>query len=91
MENAIINGVETPLTPDEVIEWDRKVAEDKIRAPSEALRRLRQRRNSLLADSDFSQLPDAPVNKDEWATYRQALRDLPETVDIDNPVYPDKP
>jgi hypothetical protein len=53
---------------------------------------VREQRNRLLADSDFSQLPDAPVNRDEWATYRQALRDLPaNTADVFNPVYPEKP
>jgi hypothetical protein len=34
-------------------------------------------RNRELAASDWTQLPDAPVDKTAWATYRQALRDLP--------------
>jgi hypothetical protein len=34
-------------------------------------------RNARLASSDWTQLPDAPVDKAAWATYRQALRDLP--------------
>ncbi len=34
-------------------------------------------RNSKLAQCDWTQLPDAPVDKAAWATYRQALRDLP--------------
>jgi len=34
-------------------------------------------RNSELAKSDWTQLTDAPVDKAAWATYRQALRDLP--------------
>jgi hypothetical protein len=34
-------------------------------------------RNLQLAQSDWTQLPDAPVDKAAWATYRQALRDLP--------------
>ncbi len=34
-------------------------------------------RNKQLAQSDWTQLPDAPVDKAAWATYRQALRDLP--------------
>ena len=34
-------------------------------------------RNAQLALSDWTQLPDAPVDKTAWATYRQALRDLP--------------
>jgi hypothetical protein len=34
-------------------------------------------RNKQLAQSDWTQLPDSPVDKEAWATYRQALRDLP--------------
>ena len=34
-------------------------------------------RNAELAKTDFTQLPDAPVDKEAWAEYRQALRDLP--------------
>lgn len=38
---------------------------------------MRSRRNSHLTDSDWTQLPDASVDTAAWATYRQALRDLP--------------
>ena len=37
-------------------------------------------RTQLLADSDWTQLLDAPLTpakQSEWATYRQALRDIP--------------
>ena len=34
-------------------------------------------RNAELAKSDWTQVEDAPVDKAAWATYRQALRDLP--------------
>lgn len=37
-------------------------------------------RNRLLAETDWTQLPDVPLSaekKAEWAVYRQALRDLP--------------
>jgi hypothetical protein len=34
-------------------------------------------RNAALAASDWTQTLDAPVDKAAWATYRQALRDLP--------------
>ena len=40
---------------------------------------MRAIRNDLLAQSDWSQLPDAPCNREAWATYRQALRDFPAT------------
>lgn len=37
----------------------------------------RARRNALLAESDWTQLADAPVDSLAWANYRQALRDVP--------------
>ena len=41
---------------------------------------MRQERNKLLKESDFRVLPDYPgVNKEEWMTYRQSLRDFPAT------------
>ena len=52
---------------------------------------MRDHRNALLAQSDWTQLADAPVDREAWATYRQALRDFPatwtpgETADFPNP------
>lgn len=40
---------------------------------------MRKTRNGLLAQCDWTQLPDAQCNKEVWATYRQALRDFPAT------------
>jgi len=40
---------------------------------------MRHRRNQLLADSDWTQTNDAPVDREAWAAYRQALRDFPAT------------
>lgn len=37
---------------------------------------VRDDRNKRLADCDWTQLPDAPVDGTAWATYRQALRDV---------------
>jgi hypothetical protein len=37
---------------------------------------VRQERNQRLADCDWTQLPDAPVDAATWATYRQELRDI---------------
>jgi hypothetical protein len=49
-------------------------------------------REQLLKESDWTQLPDAPANKEEWAEYRQKLRDLPQTFDDPNSVvFPAKP
>lgn len=43
---------------------------------------LRQRRDHLLAASDFTQMPDyplVPAQRAAWLHYRQSLRDLPAT------------
>jgi len=38
----------------------------------------RTQRDALLSQSDWTQVPDAPVDQAAWAEYRQALRDLPQ-------------
>ena len=46
------------------------------------LRYFRAVRNRKLARCDWTQAPDSPLSeekKKEWATYRQALRDLTKT------------
>ena len=57
-----------------------------------AIRSYRQR---LLSESDWTQLPDTPFTLEErqaWANYRQALRDLPEDFgDPDNVDFPEQP
>jgi len=37
---------------------------------------VRQSRSDRLADCDWTQVADSPVDKAVWATYRQALRDI---------------
>lgn len=47
--------------------------------------RIRQDRNKLLAQSDWSQLPDNSLTaeeRNEWVQYRQQLRDIPSRVQI---------
>jgi len=38
----------------------------------------RTQRDALLSQSDWTQVPDAPVDQAAWAEYRQALRDVPQ-------------
>lgn len=38
---------------------------------------VRKQRNKLLAESDWTQLVDSPVDHAAWFSYRQALRDIP--------------
>lgn len=54
---------------------------------------LRIDRDLNLSATDWTQMSDLTLdNKAAWATYRQALRDLPaNTVDPANPTWPTKP
>ena len=55
-------------------------------------RKVRTKRNDLLAASDWTQLPDVPLaTKEAWAAYRQALRDITEQPDPFNIVWPVPP
>ena len=40
---------------------------------------MRAERNRRIAECDWTQLADSPADKNAWAIYRQALRDLPIT------------
>ena len=44
---------------------------------AEQAKSVREQRNQKLKDSDWTQVADAPVDQAAWATYRQALRDIP--------------
>ena len=48
----------------------------KILKDAEQTKVIRTQRDQLLKDSDWTQVADAPVDKQAWATYRQALRDV---------------
>ncbi len=51
---------------------------------------IREYRNRLLAESDWTQVPDAQLSDDErevWREYRQALRDVPQTWGLDGKAY----
>jgi hypothetical protein len=53
---------------------------------------MREQRDLLLAGSDYRMVSDAPWDTTAWATYRQALRDLPTDPawpDVDFPVAPE--
>lgn len=57
--------------------------------------RMRQWRNILLSQSDWTQMADSPLStqkKTEWATYRQQLRDFPASwTPADTADFPDQP
>jgi hypothetical protein len=53
---------------------------------------VRQSRSDRLADCDWTQVADSPVDKAVWATYRQALRDITTQSGFPwNVTWPDSP
>lgn len=69
-----------------------KMAAYKAQKDAERAASVRSSRASFLAECDWTQLADSPVDKSVWATYRQALRDVPTQAGfpwtIDWPVKP---
>ena len=65
------------------------------RPPGEILlAEIRRDRDVKLAASDKYMLPDFPITEEtrgQWRQYRQALRDMPETCDPENPIWPEMP
>ena len=48
----------------------------KAQKDAEQAKNVRATRDAKLAECDWTQVADAPVDKAVWATYRQALRDV---------------
>lgn len=70
------------------VDWDAEA----IAAATEAQwANVRSERNRKLAECDWTQLPDAPVDSVAWATYRQALRDITTQSDPFAIVWPEEP
>lgn len=75
----VVDGALVPRDP----------AEMEAEAIAAAWVEFRRERSRRLFTSDWTQVPDAPVDQTQWAYYRQQLRDLPDnTVD---PRYPEWP
>jgi hypothetical protein len=77
------------------LELDRAFGDLKTSYPedyrSAALYPVRQQRNRLLAESDWTQALDAPVDQVAWSNYRQALRDITEQENPFSIVWPEVP
>jgi len=85
-----------------VIDVDESLVQAKIAEleAAEPMRLLRIQRNQLLQETDWTQNRDVTLANDaEWAAYRQALRDLPNTAtpeldeygNLTNVTWPEKP
>jgi len=90
----LINGNKVQFTAAEETARDNEETAWANAAPARALENLRQRRNRLLAETDYLALSDNTLS-DDMKTYRQNLRDLPagkDTVEkCENATFPTKP
>ena len=95
--NQVYNGSTFVIEQDEVVEYQqvRNKTQQEINQDTEdKWNSIRSQRNTLLYDCDWTQLPDSPLTnekKQEWSTYRQALRDVTLQVNPDNIIWPTKP
>ena len=83
----VVDNVVIELTPVEIAEYNARQE-----AADFDLSGVRRNRNGLLAASDWTQLVDSPADTDAWATYRQSLRDVPQTYSrVSEVVWPTPP
>tara|TARA_R110000751_G_scaffold22310_6_gene62967 strand:- start:176 stop:472 length:297 start_codon:yes stop_codon:yes gene_type:complete len=71
----VVNGEYIELTAEEIQELN-----DRAAAADLDFSMIRAERNTKLSQSDWTQISDAALGAhtaEEWATYRQELRDLP--------------
>lgn len=81
----ILNGKAKakPLSPGEDYVWNPDTKKWVYSKTTDDLaREAIAKRNDLLLGSDWTQLPDAPANKQAWANYRQHLRDITQQPDF---------
>jgi len=98
MDNTIqyklVNGFQVEMTENDINEITSFRDEWEAGALDRAITELRQRRNSLLAQTDYLALSDQTMSA-EMTTYRQALRDitngLTTVADVEAVVFPEKP
>ena len=74
------------FTEEEQAAIDAKEAAWAAGADDRAAAEVRTERDAKLAETDWTQVADAPVDKTTWATYRQALRDIPSQAGFPNEV-----
>ena len=93
--NSNNSEIEKSLAESEIYEKQQAVIRDQ-ESPTYIARQkwneIRSKRNGFLSQSDWTQLDDSRENKEAWATYRQELRDIPQTFSTpESVIWPSKP
>ena len=94
----LINGIQVPFTAEEEAARDQEEAQWSAGAFDRAMADLRQRRNRLLLESDWTMLADntlTNVQKTSWMNYRTELRNITDGLstvdDVNSVVFPNTP
>ena len=91
-QEAMANAQRADLLESMQVAYNRACNENDKDTAAEYARKIRDK---LLAECDWTQVTDSPLNtakKATWATYRQALRDIPEQQGFPlNVLFPEKP
>lgn len=97
-EHKLVDGVQIELTAQEIAQRQSEATAWANGAFDRAIAGLRQKRNALIASSDWTVLSDSPLSaelKTAWLEYRQDLRDITEGVNtvakVNAVIFPDKP
>jgi hypothetical protein len=94
MAHKLVNGVQVPLTAEEIAQRQADELAWNAGAFDRAMNALRSKRNSLLSATDYLALSDNTMTE-EVRTYRQALRDITEGLTTKEQVeaveFPTKP
>jgi len=96
-ENDVVTGQNFVVEGTEVVQYEqiKLKTQDEIQQENiQLLENIREERNKLLFECDWTQLTDVPIseeNKGKWKQYRQALRDITNQSDPHNIVWPTKP
>ena len=91
--HKFVNGVRIDLTPEEIADIEAQEAEWLAGADARKAAKVRGERNEKLAATDWTQAADVPqAVKDNYSSYRQALRDVPSQSGFPNEiVWPTQP
>jgi hypothetical protein len=87
VDPVLVDGIWTQQFQVEDKSYEELAQEDQQQADS-----VRSERSRLLTECDWTQVDDAPVNKQAWANYRQLLREVPDQEGFPwNVTWPTKP
>ena len=96
-ENDLVTGQSFVVEGNEVVQYEQIRSKTQTEIENEnsiQWQNIRNERNKLLLESDWTQLSDGPLTaeqKTEWSVYRQELRDVTSQSDPKNIIWPSKP